>query len=524
MPFSSDSGKEDIKFLFSRLKHDRILDIGCGSGTYAKMFPDVAYKAGVEVWQPYVEKYELNNLYDELFVEDARTWQPTEQYDLAFAGDVLEHMTTEEARALLDKLRKCATSVIVSIPIGHYPQDEFEGNPYEKHVKDDWTDADVRSILGEPVWAKVTNEIGVYVYAEKKIPLKIAVYAISKNEEKHVARFCEAAKEADLIFVADTGSTDRTVELLKENGAQVGHIYINPWRFDDARNAALAQLPADIDVCLSTDMDEVLQPGWREEIERIWTPGVTTRMQYKFDWGMGIVFYYQKTHARKGYRWHHPCHEYPVPDRLPENWAYSEKLLIVHKPDHTKSRSQYLDLLRISIEEDPRCPRNAFYYARELSFVGQWDEAIKECQRYLALPGATWMNERCYAMRVIGRAYQEKGDFENALAWFRRACSEAPHTREPWNELAFCCYLTARWPECFGAAETCLSITLREDIYTVDPAVWGPQPHDLAAIAAWNLKLYDLAKKHAKDAVDLAPDDLRLRQNLEAISQSAAAA
>jgi tetratricopeptide (TPR) repeat protein len=356
---------------------------------------------------------------------------------------------------------------------------------------------------------------------QPKRRLKIAVYAISKDEEKHAQRFAQSAKDADLIFVADTGSTDQTVPILQANGVTVGHIYISPWRFDDARNAALAMLPPDIDVCLSMDLDEVLQEGWREEIERVWVEG-TTRMQYKFDWGMGVVFYYQKTHARRGYRWHHPCHEYPVPDRLPEQWAYSEKLLIVHKPDPDKSRSQYLDLLRVSVEEDPRCPRNAFYYARELSFVGQWEAAIKECERYLALPNATWANERCYAMRVIGKAYQELGDFEKALAWFRRATSEAPATREPWHELAKCCYLTSRWPECFGAALTCLSITQREDVYTVDPAVWGPQPHDFAAIAAWNLKLYDLAKKHAKDALDLAPDDLRLRRNLEAISVDAA--
>ena len=40
--------------------------------------------------------------------------------------------------------------------------------------------------------------------------MKIAVYAISKNEEQFVKRFCESAKDADLILIADTGSTDNT--------------------------------------------------------------------------------------------------------------------------------------------------------------------------------------------------------------------------------------------------------------------------------------------------------------------------
>lgn len=73
--------------------------------------------------------------------------------------------------------------------------------------------------------------------------MKIAVYAISKNEEKFVKRFCESAKDADLILIADTGSTDDTVALARNCGAVVHDICITPWRFDDARNAALALVP-----------------------------------------------------------------------------------------------------------------------------------------------------------------------------------------------------------------------------------------------------------------------------------------
>ena len=33
-----------------------------------------------------------------------------------------------------------------------------------------------------------------------------------------------------------------------------------------------------------------MQPGWREEIERVWELGNTTRLRYMFDWGCGISF------------------------------------------------------------------------------------------------------------------------------------------------------------------------------------------------------------------------------------------
>lgn len=346
--------------------------------------------------------------------------------------------------------------------------------------------------------------------------LKICVYAIAKNESAFAERFCAAAKDADLIFIADTGSTDRTVVTAKKHGAKVASIHISPWRFDDARNAALAMLPKDIDVCVSLDLDEELQPGWREEIERVWVDG-TTRLRYGFDWGAGIQFQYEKIHARHGYRFVHPCHEHPVPYGIIEQYAQTDMLLVVHKPDPTKSRGQYLDLLAMSVEEDPDDPRNAFYYARELSFHRQWDEAITECQRYLALPKATWANERCYAMRVIARCYDEKGWLEEGLNWARRATAEAPNTREPWVEVARMSYRLSRWEECLGAALSALRITEREKVYTCDPEVWGAPPHDFAAIAAWHLGMHELAESHAIIAAQLNPTDERLIANLRLI-------
>jgi glycosyltransferase involved in cell wall biosynthesis len=346
--------------------------------------------------------------------------------------------------------------------------------------------------------------------------LKICVYAISKNEEMFVERFCNAAKDADMIMIADTGSVDGTVERATQNGAVVHNICISPWRFDHARNAALALVPSDVDICVSLDLDEVLQPGWREEIERVWVKGETTRLRYMFDWGCGIAFKYEKIHARKGYHWHHPCHEYPVPDgRITEVWADTDMLLVIHKPDPSKSRGQYLDLLELSVKEDPDCPRNAFYYARELSFHSRWRESIEACERYLKLPRANWPNERCYAYRVMGRCYTDLGDQWNAERAFQMAAYESPNTREPWCEMAMLMYRQHRWEECFAAAIRALKITDREMVYTVDPEVWGHQPHDLLSISAWHLGFKDLAIKHAKICVELTPSDPRLQSNLD---------
>ena len=343
--------------------------------------------------------------------------------------------------------------------------------------------------------------------------MKIAVYAISKNEEQFVKRFCQSAKDADMVLIADTGSTDNTVKEAKKYGATVHSISVMPWRFDIARDVALCLLPSDIDVCISLDLDEELQDGWREEIEKVWKKN-TTRLRYKFDWGCGISFYYEKIHHRKGYHWHHPCHEYPVPDiRTNEVWATTDKLLVVHKPDPTKSRGQYLDLLEVSVKEDPRCPRNAFYYARELTFYGKWLDAIVALNRYLAMPEATWQNERCYAMRLLGKAYDAMG--QDGREWYRKACAEAPNTREPWVELAHSCYLKSEWQECFASATKALEIKDKELVYTMDPSVWGAKPHDLIAISAYHLGLKQESIRHGTIAVEMEPANDRLINNLE---------
>ena len=344
--------------------------------------------------------------------------------------------------------------------------------------------------------------------------LKIAVYTITKNEEQFIARWAQSAKDADLLLIADTGSTDRTVEIAKENGVTVHDICITPWRFDHARNASLALIPRDMDICICLDADEVMEPGWREEIERIWVPG-TTHLRYKFDWSLGIVFYSEKIHARHGYYWHHPCHEHIRADlRIQEVWAQTDFTLITHHPDPTKSRGHYMETLELSVKEDPYCPRNAFYYARELYFNRQYEKAIEALDKYLKMPEATWVNDRCYAMRVTGQCYEALGDQAAAESWYHKAAAEAPHTREPWVALAKLYYEQQKWPESYGAAMRALSIKNKELVYTTEPASWGSLPHDYAAIAAFRLGLKEVAIEQGTLACELDPEDPRLRENL----------
>ena len=137
--------------------------------------------------------------------------------------------------------------------------------------------------------------------------MKIAIYAISLNEQDFVQRFYESCQEADYIILADTGSTDQTVEIARELGITTYEITVSPWRFDSARNIALGLIPKDCDVCVALDLDELMTPGWRDVIEQNWQEA-TTRLQYRFN-NQGNIYNATKIHKRTGYSWRHLIHE-----------------------------------------------------------------------------------------------------------------------------------------------------------------------------------------------------------------------
>ena len=226
---------------------------------------------------------------------------------------------------------------------------------------------------------------------------KVCVYTICKNEEKFVDRWMDSMGEADLVVVLDTGSKDGTVERLRARGAQVTVERILPWRFDAARNRSLELVPEDVDLCVCTDLDEVFHPGWREALERAWRPGCG-RVSYRYTWSFqqdgseGVVFWSDKIHTRRGYRWVHPVHEVLQweGEGAPGPTVEAEGVQLDHHPDPEKSRGQYLPLLELSVEEDPEDDRNMHYLGREYLFRGQWADCVRTLKRHLAMPKAVW--------------------------------------------------------------------------------------------------------------------------------------
>ena len=166
MPHSDMSNVPWIEWALEIKAPNTVLDIGVGAGKYGKLVKKVLPKAlvvGVEVWAPYIEEFKLDRIYDRVHICDARIY-PDFNYDLVFLGDVLEHMTKDEAIELWAKVSKQAKTAILSIPIIEFPQGHEHGeNPFEDHVKDNWTHDEVMSSFGGITGYRLFKVTGVYI-------------------------------------------------------------------------------------------------------------------------------------------------------------------------------------------------------------------------------------------------------------------------------------------------------------------------------------------------------------------------
>ena len=354
---------------------------------------------------------------------------------------------------------------------------------------------------------------------------KICVYAITKNEEKFVEQWVNSMKEADEIYVLDTGSTDKTVERLKKLGVKVYEEIINPWRFDIARNKSLELLPNDVDICVCTDLDEIFESGWRENLEKVWNED-TTRIAYNYNWSLDeknnplVNFYIEKIHSRNDYIWTHPVHEILtyIGDKK-EIKKTTDLITLNHYPDTTKSRSSYLPLLELSVKENPTDDRNMHYLGREYMYYKKYNEAIDTLIKHLNLESATWKDERCASMRFIARCYKELKRYDEAKMWLDKAINEAPYLRDPYMERALLEYELENWKSVEFYCEKALEIKVHPKTYINEIFSWNHTVYDLLSLSYFHQNNFEKALENINKALSISQYDERLLRNKEIIEE-----
>ena len=353
--------------------------------------------------------------------------------------------------------------------------------------------------------------------------MKICVYAICKNEEKFIERWYESVKEADGIYVLDTGSTDNSVKLLKSLGVVVRQEIISPWRFDIARNKSLEMIPDDFDICICLDLDEVLNKGWSKTIKSLWKDGLT-RLRYVYNWSLDknnqpiISFYGEKIHKRKGFTWVNPVHEI-LKYKGEEKYLYTDKVIVNHYPDSKKSRSSYLPLLELAVKEDPSNDRNMHYLGREYMYYGKYEDAISTLERHLSLESATWKDERCASMRFIARCYMKLNRPREALMWSNLAIKESPYLRDAYMEKALITYELNRFKETEKLCREALKIKKHPKTYINEVFTTDLNIYDILSVVCFYNGKYRSSLRYVKMALELDKDNERLISNKKLIEE-----
>lgn len=352
---------------------------------------------------------------------------------------------------------------------------------------------------------------------------RIAVYAMAKNEIAHVEQFAKTVIGADYVVVTDTGSTDGTDQALADLGINVAKSSIMPWRFDMGTNCAMCHVPADIDLCVKLDLDEVLHTvsgrPWRTELDELWQQG-NRQISYWYNWSWtvpgrvpAVRFRGMHVHARTGFTWRFPGHA-GLYATTPAKVGIANDFEIHHYPDNSKKRPDYMGLLKIGLDEC-RCPRTLFYYGRECLFSQRWDEAIKCLTEYLQHADATWLDERVVVTTYLAKCYANKQNLAKAMSLLVQAIGEMPHSRELWYELMMLFDKQKDNEGGFWASVKCMTITSRIAGWSASTLAFAPPAYLLAATFAIRSKNTTYARHWLEKALHTFPESRELQMALQ---------
>jgi hypothetical protein len=332
---------------------------------------------------------------------------------------------------------------------------------------------------------------------------RVSAVLIVKDEQDLIARCLKSLVGVDEIIVLDTGSTDKTIEIAKANGASVHTTTpIYPFHFAEARNRATAL--ASNDWVISMDADEIVRPGSMRKIRHAIgvLPDATGFMStfinrpeahvesFMSNYSQNsrevnvrtVAIPKQKLFRKSAWTWKYRVHEQLMFTKSPVIPDLSQ-VVIEHMPiaDKSKRHGQNIELLKLCVEENPEYTRAWRHLGMELRLRKQWREAIPYLAHYVEKTEESEL-EKSEVMMSVAICYAEIGYMGDALEWFDMSAATDLRRREPLYTAAWYLVKNAKIGEDLVKASRYLEKTLaiqiekRPNTHFDAPTVWGLEP------------------------------------------------
>ncbi len=375
--------------------------------------------------------------------------------------------------------------------------------------------------------------------------MKLAIYAIAKNEAENADRFMDSIERAGLRLgglpvYALVHSTDGTDKILRKRGAHVDTTPMPNFEFDKGKNAALDLVPSDVQFVINVDLDERLDPRFFDIISQLRPDTTALHHLYRPDGEIDRVRHECRVHARHAYRWKFPIHEcleyigqrgiqFDYSKKPGERLRFSkdeEKIQVVSEvlmtqwPCKTR-RHTWCDRLLKAVEKFPNEPRMRMLCGRDLYFESRFHEALEQFNEYIILKKKNIELppfDLSYVYTMCAKCHKKLGNKNIEMDALREACN-AYSRRESHVELAHACMVRGLYKECLDAANAALRVKEGEFSAHYDPGAWSFKPYELIMIALYNLGEYEASEIPGEIALSLAKGDdkKRIQANLDAI-------
>lgn len=248
--------------------------------------------------------------------------------------------------------------------------------------------------------------------------VKLSVCMIVKDEEDVIGRCLDCVKKfADEIIIVDTGSTDKTKEIVSKYTKKIyDYVWIDD--FSDARNFSFSK--ATNEYLMWLDADDIIQLEEINKIKELKKNIDKTVDIYMMKYNVGydsegkpnFTYYRERIIKReKQYKWVGPIHEAILPIG---NIKFVD-ISIDHKKVHSSEKGRNLRIFQKMIDNNVQfSARQEYYYARELYYNEKYDEAIENFNKFLKNKEATLEN-KINACLELSKCYKLKSDSDNYI-------------------------------------------------------------------------------------------------------------